>query len=182
MTDDRVETFVQTEEGELAFQEYFVREGTHPAVRGVRFAGIEAADPSEVLLGSIREVELIVIAPSNPVASIEPILALPGVREQLQRSRALRVAVSPIIGGRALKGPTVQFLEAVGVEATAVGIAGHYRDVLDTLVVDRMDAGAESEIRRLGLDVIVGDTVMRTGEDRVRVARLALSSLWPSEQ
>jgi LPPG:FO 2-phospho-L-lactate transferase len=136
-TDDPLRTKIETEAGELDFQEWFVGRGHRDAVRGVRFAGAESATPAPGVLEAIEEAELIVIAPSNPFVSVFPILAVPGIREALAGKRV--AAISPLVGGRALRGPLAEMMESLGHEPSAAGIAALYGDLVDVFVVDPGD-------------------------------------------
>src|SRR5665213_1054092 len=165
MTDQRVRTKLTLADGEeLDFQEYFVRRGHAVAVRSVRFEGAEEALLAPGVLEALETAELIVVAPSNPIVSIGPILALPGVREALGARRASVVAVSPIIGGRALKGPADRLLGELGGEASALGVAAHLREVIGSIVIDVVDAGLATERSRLDVPAVVTETIMRTPE------------------
>lgn len=178
MSDDPVRTMVQTPAGELAFQHYFVREQCRPAVTGFRFDGAERARPHPELLTALagEALEAVLIAPSNPYISIDPILAVPGVRQAVAACRAPVVAVSPIVGGRAIKGPTAKMMAELGLPATVLSVAEHYHGLIDGLVLDREDGEtAARQVRdRLGLRTLVTDAVMTTLEDRVRLAREAI--------
>lgn len=172
MTDDHVATIVQTDEGELAFQEYFVRRGWQPVMRGVRFDGIESARPTREVTAALDAAELVVICPSNPFVSIDPILALPSVRQTLKAKRV--IAVSPIIGGQAVKGPAAKMFRELGIEPSPVGVAQHYGDFLNGLVIDATDAHLQSKIEALGIRVKATDALMRDRADRARLAREVL--------
>jgi LPPG:FO 2-phospho-L-lactate transferase len=164
-TDDRFRTLLETDEGTLAFQDYFVRRRQEPEVQGVRFDG--DAHPTRAALDAITDADLLVIGPSNPIVSIAPILALPGVRAALEGARAPVVAVSPIIGGRAIKGPADRMLASLGHESSATGVARLYADVADRFVIDTADAELAQRIGdETGLEVRVLATVMRTDADR----------------
>jgi LPPG:FO 2-phospho-L-lactate transferase len=160
MTDDPVRTMVGVADGEIGFQEYFVGRRHSVPITGVRFAGVEAARPAAGVLAAIDESDVIVIAPSNPVVSIGPLLAVPGVREALLGRRPQVVAVSPIVGGRALKGPADRMLGELGVPVSAAGVARWYRDLAGTLVIDTVDAALAREVEAMGLRCVVTDTVM----------------------
>jgi LPPG:FO 2-phospho-L-lactate transferase len=177
MSDDPVRTRIQTPQGELDFQTYFVRRGHRDPVLGVRFAGIEGARPSPVALDAIHQARGIVLGPSNPFVSIGPILAVPGIEEAIRASRARRVAVTPIVAGRALKGPLGAMLRTLGHRPDAVGVAALYAGLVDVFVLDRQDAGLEPEIARLGMRVLVCNTVMRTSQDQRALARRVLRAL-----
>ncbi len=169
MTDAPVATLVDTDEGTLAFQDYFVRRAWQPVIRRIHFRGIERARPSIEVKAALDDADLVVLCPSNPFVSIDPILALDGVREQLREHRT--VAVSPIIGGQAVKGPAAKMFRELGQEPTALAVARHYADFLDGFVIDRTDADQRAEIERLNTRVLVTDALMRDAADRARLAR-----------
>ncbi|MCX7623293.1 MAG: 2-phospho-L-lactate transferase [Thermomicrobium sp.] len=175
MCDEPVRTIVRTPDGDLPFQEYFVRRRQRDEVLAVRFAGIEAARPSPDVLRALDEAAAIVLAPSNPIVSIGPILALPGLRDRLRRSSVPIVAVSPIVGGRALKGPADRMLASLGHEVSPLGVARLYQDFLAGLVLDRQDADLAPAIAALGIRPFVTDTVMRDEGDRARLAQETLA-------
>ena len=174
MSDDPVSTVLETAEGRLEFQEYFVRRGQRDEVLAIELRGIRDAGPTERVLAAISGADAIVLCPSNPVVSVGPILALPGMTEALASSSAPKVAVSPIIGGRALKGPADRMLASLGHEVSATGVARMYAGLVDGMVVDRTDEGERAGIEALGMRVLVTQSVMRDAEDR---ARLALETL-----
>jgi LPPG:FO 2-phospho-L-lactate transferase len=174
MSDDPVSTVLETPEGRLEFQEYFVRRGQKDEVLGVELRGIDDARPSGEVLAAISGADAIVLCPSNPVVSVGPILALPGLREALVKACAPKVAVSPIVGGRALKGPADKMLLSLGHEVSATGVAAMYAGLVDGMVVDTVDAGERAGIEEVGMRVLVTGSVMRDAEDR---ARLALETL-----
>lgn len=177
MSDAPVATMIGTPEGELAFQHYFVRERCAPSVTGFRFAGIERAAPAPELLAVLDDPTLaaIVICPSNPFVSIDPVLAVPGLRERLRAHPAPVIAISPIIAGQAVKGPTAKMMAELGVPKTAVAVAERYRDVLDGFVIDADDADQETRVRALGLQTAVLPTLMVTLQDRIELARATLA-------
>src|SRR5215210_7285904 len=172
MSDDPVSTMLETPEGRLEFQEYFVRRGQRDEVLAIELRGIQDAWATERVLAAISGADAIVLCPSNPVVSVGPILALPGMTEALASSSAPKVAVSPIVGGRALKGPADRMLASLGHEVSATGVARMYAGLVDGMVVDRTDeeerAGIEAEA--LGIRVLVTQSVMRDAEDRARLA------------
>jgi LPPG:FO 2-phospho-L-lactate transferase len=170
MSDDPVRTIVETNEGPLAFQNYFVARRCEPAVSAIRFAAAERARPSPELLRALARPDLvaIVICPSNPYLSIDPLLSVPGMRAALAEAAAPVVAVSPLIAGQAVKGPTAKIMAELGVNATAQAIAAHYRDLLDGLVID---AGDSAEAANLAVRIEVTSTLMRDLDDRERLAR-----------
>jgi LPPG:FO 2-phospho-L-lactate transferase len=175
MSDDPVSTVLQTPEGWLEFQEYFVRRRQRDEVLGVELRGIEEASPTEGVLAAISDADAIVLCPSNPVVSVGPILALPGMMEALVSSSAPKVAVSPIVGGRALKGPADRMLASLGHEVSATGVAGMYAGLVDGMVVDRIDERERAGIEAIGMRVLVTESVMRGAEDRVRLASETLA-------
>ena len=176
-TDDRWRTMIETDGGELAFQEYFVRLRQEPDVRGVRFDADGGASPTDAVLGAIGGADLVVVGPSNPIVSIGPILALPGVREVIEATSATRLAVSPIIAGRALKGPADRMLTSLGHESSALGVARLYRGLVDRFVLDEADVDLAPSIAELGMTPVVLPTVMRTDEDRANLARAILAEV-----
>jgi LPPG:FO 2-phospho-L-lactate transferase len=179
MTDEPVRTQVRTADGWLDFQDYFVRLRQAPEVVEVRFAGIETARPTAEVEAAIDAAVAVVIAPSNPIVSVAPILAVPGVRERLAAARergATVVAVSGIVGGKALKGPADRMLASLGHEPTALGVAQIYAGLVDTFVLDTVDAALAPEVDALGIRAIVADTIMSDDESRTRLARDVLAA------
>lgn len=174
MSDDAVRTVLDTDEGRLPFQNYFVEHRCRPQVRTISFVGAEHATVPEDLLALLAEETLaaIVICPSNPYLSVDPMLAIPGLRAALKAASAPVVAVSPIIAGRAVKGPTAKIMEELGLPVTVRAIVEHYGDLLDGLVLDDADA---VEARRLGVPAVVTRTLMETLADRELLARSVLS-------
>lgn len=170
-TDQRVRTLVGTDAGEIDFQEYFVRRRQADEVRSVRFEGIDAARPSPAALVALATAELVVIGPSNPIVSIGPILAIPGMREALLASPAPRLAVSGIVAGKALRGPADRMLTSLGHESSALGVARLYAGLVERFVVDTADAALAPAIEALGMAVSVLPTVMRSDQDRADLAR-----------
>lgn len=173
-TDDRLRTLLQTDAGELEFQDYFVRLRQEPEVRAVRFDGIDSARPTEAVLAAVARAELVVIAPSNPIVSIGPILALAGMREALVVAAAPKVAVSPIVAGKALKGPADRMLASLGHEPTALGVARAYAGMADRFVLDEADAALAPQVEALGMTVTTLPTVMRSDADQAALARALL--------
>lgn len=177
MSDEPVRTLVETDLGRLEFQEYFVRLRQEPTVLGIALAGLEGARPSPEVDAALEAAELIVFAPSNPIVSIGPILALPGLRERLLERRAAGVplvGVSPIVAGHALKGPADRMLASLGHEVSAAGVAALYRDLLSGFVVDTADAALGPAIEALGLSVLVADTIMTDDAARARLGKAIL--------
>jgi LPPG:FO 2-phospho-L-lactate transferase len=172
MTDDVVGTSVLTAAGELSFQHYFVREQCRPEVRGFLFRGIESARPQAELMALLRSDELaaVVICPSNPFVSIDPILQVPGIRAALQQLQVPVVAVSPIVGGVAIKGPTAKMMAELNMPSSAAAVAAYYGDLLDGFVIDQADAIQADTIAELGVAVHITQTVMKSLDDRIMLA------------
>ena len=180
MADEPVATEVRSADGWLEFQEYFVHRRQEPEVLALRFAGIDAARPTPEVAEAFGAAAAIVIAPSNPLVSVGPILGVPGMRELVDaaRARGVRVAaVSPIVGGRALKGPADRMLASLGHEASALGVARLYSELADTFVLDTIDADASPAVEALGLRAIVTDTIMTDDASRERLAGEVLAAL-----
>lgn len=173
MSDDPVRTVVETDSGDLAFQHYFVRERCAPAVCGFRFEGIEAARPQAQFLQLLRDDSLaaVVICPSNPFVSVQPILSLPGVGDALRQCRAPLLAVSPIVGGEAIKGPAAKMMRELSMPSTALAVAEYYGDLLDGFVIDRSDAAQAQAIEALGIEVLPAATIMNSLQDRIDLAQ-----------
>ena len=175
VTDDPVATLLDTPSGRLAFQEYFVRRQHADAVLGITYEGIDAARPAPGVLDAVTGADVLVIAPSNPFLSVLPVLGVPGVREAVETTAARRVAVSPIVGGQAIKGPAAQILETLGHEVSALGVARLYEGLVDVMVVDDADAALRGPIEDLGFEVLVTDTIMGGPAGRERLARELLA-------
>jgi LPPG:FO 2-phospho-L-lactate transferase len=170
MSDQPVRTIVQTDEGELAFQEYFVARQCEPQVSGFRFEGIQWAEPAPGVLESIQEAQAVIICPSNPWVSIDPILKIPDILPAL--GDKVVVAVSPIIGGKALKGPAAKMYSELGITPSSQAVADHYGDLLDGFVIDVVD---KELTKVLSLKTLVTDTIMVRKEDRIRLGEEVLS-------
>lgn len=177
MSDDPVATKVATKEGELAFQHYFVRERCQPAVTGFRFQGIDRASPHSRIVEALQNpaLEAVVICPSNPFVSIDPILALPGLREALTRCTAPVVAISPIVGGAAVKGPTAKMMAELNVAVTPAAVVTHYAGLLEGFVLDERDATWKRTIERLVPHVSIGDTLMVNLDRKIALAEQVLA-------
>ena len=175
VSDDPLATVLDTEVGELSFQEYFVAHRHAVAVRAIRFEGAASAAAAPGVLASLERATRIVIAPSNPLLSIAPILAVVSVRELLAARRDDVVAVSPIVGGAALKGPADRLLAEMGYPATCVGVAQYYRGLVGTLVIDEVDAAHADAVRDLGMDCVVTTTIMADPANGARLARAIAS-------
>jgi LPPG:FO 2-phospho-L-lactate transferase len=188
MSDELLPTIVITDEGELPFQEYFVHRQCQPRVTGFRFEGIAQAHPAPGVLDALQAAQLVVICPSNPWVSIDPILAVPGIREILspvpyfassqekvdRKGRGATIAISPIIGGRTVKGPAAKMYAELGIPPSALAVAQHYRGLLSGFVLDWVDREQAEAVRALGVEVLVTETLMRTPTDRRRLAQEVL--------
>ncbi len=170
MTDDPVATFVMSDEGRLPFQCYFVERQCRPRVTSIEFQGAAVAKPADAALAALARADLagLVICPSNPWLSVDPMLAIPGWRQALQTLHVPRVAVTPIVGGRAIKGPTAKIMAELGLDVSAATVAAHYRGLIDGFVLDEADAAQAVD---LGLPAVAAPTIMRTLDDRIRLAR-----------
>jgi len=183
MADEPVRTEVRTDDGWLEFQEYFVHRHQAPTVHGVRFRGIDDARATPEVVAAIGAAEAIVIAPSNPLVSIDPILAVPGVQAALAAARKRDVpliAVSGIVGGKALKGPAERMLTSLGEAASALGVARRYRSLASHFVMDDVDAGLREPVEALGLGTLVTDTIMTDDAARARLAGEVLALAGPA--
>ncbi|RRR67755.1 MAG: 2-phospho-L-lactate transferase [Candidatus Viridilinea halotolerans] len=174
MSNDPAPTHIVTAAGEMHFERYFVERRAQDDVQDVRLHAAGPAQPTPELLDLIAQADHILLAPSNPIVSIGPILALPGVRRALQTTAVPIVAISPIVGGAAIKGPAAPLMRAMGYEVSAFGIAQIYADLIDTLVIDQLDQALMNSIKALGLQVVVTDTIMRDSAAKARLATVAL--------
>ena len=180
MSNSRVETRIGTPIGELSFQEYFVQRWYQDPVNSVRFAGIANAEPAPGVIEAIQSASAVVIAPSNPITSIGPILSVPGILNALRETRAPVLAISPIIGGAAVSGPAGILMAAKELPVSIAGVAQAYQDFLKILVVDTRDAKAAKQLQHSGLLVHAANTLMRTKDEKVELARTVLSLLGAS--
>jgi LPPG:FO 2-phospho-L-lactate transferase len=176
MTNEPFETRVTTPQGSMHFEEYFVKYQCREEFLGVEFVGVAKAKPSPGVLEAISDAELVVVCPSNPIVSIGTILSVDGIRDALKRTNARVTAVSPIVDGATIKGPADKMLRGLGCEVSAFGVAKLYSDFLDAIVIDTKDAALKSRIEKLGLKVSVTNTVMKTFEDKVSLAKVVLES------
>jgi LPPG:FO 2-phospho-L-lactate transferase len=174
MTNAAVPTMLETDEGRMHLQEYFVRRKCEPRLRGIEFFGVERAEPTPGVVECLRGADTIVIAPSNPLISIGPILAVPAIRETLRELRARVTAVCPLVGGKSLKGPSDKMMLELGYDVSALGVARLYADVCSIFIVDEADADQCSGIEALGIKAVVLPTVMRTTDDKENLARAIL--------
>jgi LPPG:FO 2-phospho-L-lactate transferase len=177
MSDDRVRTVVLTDSGRLAFQEYLVKRGARDAVRAVEYEGAASARPAPGVLEAIARARDVIVAPSNPVASIGPILAIPGLRDALRQASARKVAVSPIVAGRVFTPPTGEMMEGLGHEVSPAGVARLYGDFLDALLLDEQDAALAEAVRAAGVEPVVTDAVMKGPAEKRGLAQAALAAL-----
>ena len=179
MSDDAVSTVVLTPNGPLAFQHYFVRERCAPVVSGFRFDGAERAAVNPGVVRCLEDSRLagVIVCPSNPFVSVDPILSLPGLSTRLRELAAPVIAVSPIVGGAAIKGPTAKMMAELGFSTDAYTVARHYEGLLDAFVLDHADRPLAQSVRDLGLDVTTTNTVMVTLDDRIALARHCIEQL-----
>jgi LPPG:FO 2-phospho-L-lactate transferase len=177
MTDTHTPTTIITAEGEMHFQEYLVKRRAQPKVTGIRFENIESAKPAPGVAEAILRSDAIIICPSNPLISIGPILAVPGLRGLLESAEAPVVAISPVVGGASLKGPTDKMLADLGMQVSAAQVARLYSDIADVFILDVQDEAAKPEIESLGLKVCVTDTVMRGLGEKIRLAAFTLGAV-----
>jgi LPPG:FO 2-phospho-L-lactate transferase len=177
MSDDPVRTIVETTDGSLPFQHYFVKEQCRPVARGIRFEGAETASPSPDFAAALHreDIAAVLICPSNPYLSIDPILAIPGVRDSIIALDVPVIAISPIIGGRALKGPAAKIMKELGTVASVASVASHYSGLIDGLVIDTADSDQAETLRKAGVVPLIENSIMITDDDRVHLAREALN-------
>jgi len=174
MTDDKFETRIVTANGSIHFQEYLVKRGAKDEVLGVEFLGAGNAKPAAGVIDAVMNAELVIVCPSNPVVSIGTILAVKGIRDSLKQTGAKKVAISPIVAGAPIKGPADKLLRGLGLEVSAYSVAKLYADFLDTFILDTADFAEKGRIEKLGIEVKVANTIMRTLEDKVRLAETVL--------
>lgn len=177
MSDDRVRTRIKTPDDTLDFQVYFVQRQAQDEVRAISFEGAESAGPAPGVLESIKAAEAVIVSPSNPLISIGPILAVPGIRQALRDTPARIAAISPIVGGRALKGPADRMMRGVGLEASARQVAELYRDFCDVFILDHADGAGAAEIEALGMKSVVTNTIMKGEAEKAALARVTLEAL-----
>lgn len=173
-TDDWMQTRLVTDIGPLSFQEYFVREQCKPEVLEIWFEGVEFAKPTPETLEALESADLIVLAPSNPLVSLDPILAIPGMHDAVVEAPAPVIAVSPLIAGKTVKGPAARMMASLGLDASALGIARHYQGLVDSLVIDNQDADLRPAIEALGMEVSTTDILMPTQERKRELAAYLL--------
>lgn len=170
MSDQPVRTMLMTGIGELPMQTWFVKHRCEPAVSEIRFDSAEQAKPAPAFDRALREYDVLVFCPSNPFVSVAPILAVPGVRDAICNFDGTRIAVSPIVGGQAIKGPAAKMMGEMGIESSCVGVAKQYKGLCDIFILDDVDAGRAGDIEALGMQAVVTNTMMITDDDKVRLA------------
>ena len=173
MSDNSIKTIVNTDEGELAFQEYFVHRHCEPRVKSFRFDGIEKANAAPGVIDAIKQADAIIICPSNPWVSIAPILAVPGIRSEMEAKKV--IAVSPIIGGQAVKGPAAKMFDELGIQPSALAVAEQYRGLVNGYIFDKIDSQLEADVQRLNMRAFVTNTLMKTSDDRKHLAEDVLN-------
>jgi LPPG:FO 2-phospho-L-lactate transferase len=176
MTDDRFATYVKTVNGTMHFEEYLVKRGAQDKVVGIEYVGVEQAKPALGVIEAIMNSELVIICPSNPIVSVGTILSIAGVREALKKTKAKKVAVSPIVAGAPIKGPADKLLSGLGFEVSAFSVAKLYSDFLDVFVLDNADAAEKSRIEALGLEAKVANTIMKDNESKIGLAKIVLNA------
>ena len=174
MTNDKFETRIKVEDGSIHFEEYFVKRGSKEKVLGVEFAGAESAKPSPQVIDSIMDADTVIICPSNPIVSIGTILSIDGIRDALKKTSGTVVGISPIVAGTPIKGPADKLLRGLGFEVSAFGVAKLYADFLDTFVIDNIDGAEKSRIESLGIRVKVTNTIMKSLENKIQLAKVVL--------
>jgi LPPG:FO 2-phospho-L-lactate transferase len=176
MSNDPFQTYINTHSGRMHFEEYFVKNQCRDEILGIEFEGAASAKPAPQVLDALLCADRIIICPSNPIVSIGTILSVKGIKETLQQTKARIVAVSPIVSGMPLKGPADKMLKSKGIEVSAYGVAGFYADFLDAFVLDVKDLEEKRRIEKLGLEVCVTNTVMKSLADKISLAKATLSS------
>ena len=174
MTNDRFATKITTDSGLMHFQEYLVKRGAQDRVVNVVFEGAEEAQPAPRVVDSILESDVVIVCPSNPIVSIGTMLSVKNVRPALKETKAKVVAISPIVGGHPIKGPADKLMQGLGLEVSAHSVAKLYQDFLDTFIIDQVDKAEKEHIESLGVQVIVTNTIMKTLEDKVQLAKVVL--------
>jgi len=174
MTDDKVETIVVTDRGKMHFQEYLVKRGAQDKVVNVEFKGVERATSAPGVIDAILNSKAVIVCPSNPVVSIGTILSVKGVRDALKNTEAKVIAISPIVGGSPIKGPADKLMRGLRVEVSAYGVASLYKDFLDDFIIDKVDETLRPRIEGLGLNVVVTNTILKSMQDKMQLARVVL--------
>ena len=177
MSNDVIKTVVTTPAGKLSFQEYFVKRKFADKVLGITFKGVTKASPAPGVLNALEKADAIIIAPSNPIVSIGTILAVPNIRKQIKNAKAKKIAVSPIVGGKTIKGPADTMLRDLQYEPSALGIAKYYQDFLDVMVIDEQDEKQKKEIEKLGITVVVTNTMMTDIQTKKNLAQTVITNI-----
>ena len=175
MSDDRIKTMIDTEEGTMHFEEYLVKRHSQDKVLNVKFERAEKSSPASGVIDSILKSDIIILCPSNPIVSIGPILAVPGIRNALKNTKARVIGVSPIVDGGTIKGPADKLMRGLGLEVSPYGVAFLYRDFLDYFIIDTIDDAKKNQIESLGIKVVSTNTIMNSFMDKVRLAKEVLN-------
>ncbi len=175
MSDDPVRTIAITADDDLEFQDYFVRQKCKPVLEGIRFDGIKQAKPSKAFVDKLSEANALIICPSNPVVSISPIIELPGIKQLINDFSGKRVAISPIIAGRAVKGPAAKMMRELNEDVSSIGVAKRYIGICDWIIIDEQDSKEAEEIEKLGINVYVSSTIMNSDQEKINLANDVMS-------
>ena len=175
MSDDPVRTRIKTTNGILSFQEYFVKYQCKPFVEGIQFSGSKLATPSPAFLESLNQARALIFCPSNPFLSVDPILSINGVRTAIINFKGPKIAISPIVNGKAIKGPAAKLLQELGHEVSSIGVAKYFRDLCDIFILDHQDSHNLDAIKDLGIEPQVTNTIMESESDKISLAKFALS-------
>lgn len=170
MTNDRVQTYIDTNLGVLSLQEFWVKHKGQPEIFGVKYKGAECASAPPEVIEALKKSEAVIVGPSNPITSIAPILAIRDIKETLRRLRCKRIAVSPVIGGKAVSGPAAKLMQSLGMEVSPLGVAHFYKEIIDILVIDRRDSSLADAIKSICILPYVTDILMINDEDKRRLA------------
>jgi len=176
MSDDKVQTIIFTEKGNMHFEEYLIKRQSQDKVLDVKFEGIEKSRPAKGVIHSILKSHIVILCPSNPIVSINPILSVPGIRKALKATKAKVIGVTPIVGGTTIKGPADKLMRGLGFEVSPYGVALLYRDFLDNFIIDNIDEKKKNQIENLGIKVKSTNTIMKNITDKVRLAREILNT------
>ena len=176
MSDDKIQTIIVTEKGNMHFEEYLIKRQSQDKVLDVKFEGIEKSRPAKGVITSILKSHTVILCPSNPIVSINPILSVPGIRKALKTTKAKVTGVTPIVGGTTIKGPADKLMRGLGFEVSPYGVALLYRDFLDTFIIDKIDEKKKDQIENLGIKVKSTNTIMKNITDKVRLAREILNT------
>jgi len=177
MTDDSVKTFIKTAHGRISFQEYFVKNRWQDEVLDIIYSSAEKTKPAPGIIDAILSSKGVIISPSNPLVSIDTILSIPGIRAALIKTKAKITAISPIIAGETIKGPAVKMMKEMGIEASALGVAQHYRDFLDVMIIDTKDKELKRRIEKLGIKTVVTNTIMKNNKIKKELAQIVVNTV-----